>query len=305
MIDISLALGGGGVKGVAHIGVIRCLEEQGFRIRAVAGTSAGSLVGALYAAGVTPLEIEEIITRVDQNRMFGRLPSDGPSLMGLAGISKALTEVIGKTSFDELKIPFACTAVDAHTAREVIMRQGRVLEAVLASSAVPGVFPAVHYGEWLLIDGGVLDPVPVNLARWLAPELPVVAVVLSPAPDHWAEVPAIHIPHPGSIPAPIIEQLARLRIAQAFQIFVQSVDITSRMLTELRLEIDQPEVIIRPEVGKYGILEPVDVHELIRVGEAAAQQAYPQIRKTMGWANQMSRRLRRVSPPGVLAAARV
>ena len=89
-MDLALALGGGGVRGISHIGVIRCLEEEGFHIRAIAGASAGSIAGALYAAGYTPLEIEDIIARVDQKKIFGRKPSDGPSLMGLAGLTGLL-----------------------------------------------------------------------------------------------------------------------------------------------------------------------------------------------------------------------
>ncbi len=193
IMEIALALGGGGVKGIAHIGVIRCLAQAGFRINAVAGTSAGAIIGALFAAGYDPDRIQALIGTVDTSRLFARLPQDGPALMGMAGVIHALTPVLDECTFADLKIPFACTAVDIRTAQEVVLHQGQVLEAVLASSAVPGVFPPQLVADCQLVDGGVLDPVPVDLARWLAPDLPVVAVVLSPEPQTWASLPGFQI----------------------------------------------------------------------------------------------------------------
>lgn len=296
-MNVSLALGGGGTKGLAHIGVIDCLEKAGLRIAAVAGTSIGGLVGALYASGHTPEQILNMVEHLSPSRLYARRPSDGPGLLGYQGLTDLLTEQMGDVDFHKLRIPFACTAVDLHTAREVYLNSGRVLDSALATMAIPGIFPPVNLSGAELIDGGVLDPVPVRLARLLAPNLPVIAVALNPDRDEWDHLPNFNITPavPLPIPTPIIEGFARMRVGQALQIFVQSIDITARMLTELRLEVDRPEVIIRPDVHEYGMLDLIDPHILYQAGVNAAEAEMPCIRRELSWPSSVYRILRRPS----------
>ncbi len=296
--EIALALGGGGMKGLAHIGVLKVLEREGFRIGAIAGTSAGGLIGAVYAAGYRPDEIEDILSNIDQTKMFGRRPNDGPSILGLAGLTRLLAELLGERTFADLSVPLAVTAVDARSGQEIIVHNGNLVDAVLATAAVPGVFPPVTIGNITLMDGGVLDPVPVSISRWLAPTLPVVAVSLNAPPEKWAELPPfyklpIHIPGPP----PIVERFSRLRLARAFNLFVQSVEYSSRLLSELRLQIERPEVLIRPDVAMVGWLDRVDVHQVVAAGEEAARKALPDIRASLSWSNRIGRRLRRSFTP--------
>src|SRR5829696_1014968 len=110
-MDITLALGGGGAKGNSHIRVIRRLEKEGFRVRGVAGTSFGGLIAVLYALGYSPDQIEELFASVDQNQFYGHAPNDGPSLMGLAGVTRLLEERLGDATFADLKLPCVLTAV--------------------------------------------------------------------------------------------------------------------------------------------------------------------------------------------------
>lgn len=288
--DIVLALGGGGSKGNAHIGVLKVLEREGFRVRAVAGTSAGGMAAAVYAAGYSALEIEEHMAAVDQNRLLGSRPK-GPALLGVQGVAEALLPLLGERTFDQLRLPCALTAVDLDTGREVILRQGRVLDAVMATIAIPGIFPPKKWGDLTLIDGGVVDPVPVAVAREISPqpELPVVAVVLSPAPQRRHNLPV-----PGfANNLPVLRQIARLRVAQAFDIFLRSVDISIIGITEARLQLDKPDVVIRPPVGHIGYLEKVDVREVIRLGEQAAEEALPEIHRALSWPQTLRRRWRR------------
>lgn len=302
MTDISLALGGGGIKGVAHIGVIKRLVREGYNIRAVAGTSAGGLVGAAFSAGFDMMEVAMSLYSAKRNALFARATGDGPSLMGLAGLAQIFLDLMGDRRFDELDIPFACTAVDIKTGQEVILSQGRVIDALLATVAVPGIFPPRLIGDAELIDGGIADPVPVALARWLAPKLPVVAVSLSPVPESWRHLSSSTrslIPPHSPIPAPLLEQVSRLRIAQAFSVFTRSMDITQLMLGELRLQIEKPDAIIRPDVHEFGILEDVEPAILVERGEQAAEQALPAIKDSLGWQKNVRRRMRRVQPPGV------
>jgi NTE family protein len=293
-MEVSLALGGGGIKGIAHIGVLDALEKAGFTIRAIAGTSAGGLIGAVYAAGYSPKEILEIIGSLKPDHLYARRPGDAPSLMGYSGLAETLTEVLGETRFSDLKIPFACTAVDLRATQEVYLSDGLVVDAVLATIALPGIFPARLSGETELVDGGVLDPVPVNLARLLAPRLPVIAVPLNPAREEWHRIPQLNFTPPASlpIPSPLVEGFARMRIGQSIRVFLHSMDITARMLTEMRLEVDKPDVILRPDVHDHGLLDIVVPGEVVEAGRRAVAEAMPEIRRSLSWVNTLRRVVR-------------
>jgi len=296
--EITIALGGGGVKGIAHLGVLERLEQEGYNIKAIAGTSAGGIVGAVYAAGYRTAEIFDVLNQINQRNFFSRLPNDGPSLLGLAGLIDLLSSYLGENTFKDLQLSYAVTAVDAKSKQEYILRQGTVLDAVLATIAIPGVFPPRQLGGHLLVDGGILDPVPVAVARWLAPKLPVVAVCLSPTPEKWSELafssPPINIP----IPQPLLGQIARMRISQALKMFIESMEITTHMIAELRMHKEKPDIIIRPNVHHIGILDTVNPQELIDAGIAAAEEAIPQIRDALGWHRQFARRFQAIELPG-------
>ena len=296
MNEITVALGGGGIKGIAHIGVLRVLEKAGYKIKSVAGTSAGGIVGALYAAGYTPADIEQMVISADQKGLFKRSDHEGPSLLGLSGLTDILTNKLSGLTFDDLRLSFACTSVDLVTAQEIILTKGNVVDAVLATIAIPGVFPPKELAGCLLVDGGVMDPVPSALARYLNPTLPVVAVCLSPSPENWSQLPSIQLPGRIPIPAPIINQITRLRISQAMKIFVKSMDISSKMMAELRLQADKPEIIIRPNVIKYGPLDEVDPADLLQLGEAAALHALPAIEELFSLRQRLTRRFLRGDP---------
>ncbi|RMF45098.1 MAG: patatin-like phospholipase family protein, partial [Anaerolineae bacterium] len=267
-MELALALGGGGAKGHAHLGVLRCLEREGYHIKAIAGTSAGGIIGACYAAGYTPDELVDYFQQVDQSSLYGRRPEDGPSLLGIAGLNHIFEELLGERTFDDLRIPLVLTAVDLNTGCEVLLREGRVRDAVLATMAIPGVFPPQEWNGALLVDGGVLDLVPVAPVRALAPELPIVAVTLSPPPQAARNLPAMLTP-PSN---PIVEYFVRTRVAQAFNIFARAINVSNAALAELRLEVDHPDVLLRPDVGDIGVLDFVNVAEMARRGEAETQR---------------------------------
>ncbi len=168
--------------------------------------------------------------------------------------------------------------------QETILKRGLVLDALLATVALPGIYPAKKLDDLFLVDGGVLDPVPVAAVRAISPNprLPVVAVVLSPTS-------MMH----GALPSPqynlIQKQISRLRVAKAFEIFMRSIEIGMFAITELRLEIDAPEVIIRPDVGHIGYLDRVDVSKVVALGEQAAEAALPELRRAVGWRRSVRR----------------
>jgi NTE family protein len=287
-MDITLALGGGGSKGNSHIGVIRRLEKEGFRIKGVAGTSFGGIVAALYALGYSPDKIEEVFASLDQTQFYGHGPNDGPSLIGLAGVTRLFEEIIGDCTFADLKLPCVLTAVDLKSGREVLLSQGRLVDAILATIAMPGIFPARYIDGLELVDGGTLDPVPVAAARTLAPRLPVVAVVLT--------LPMGIPPQPWNLPfhkhwgGMILSRLlSRTRYTSVWDVFSRSLDITSRAVTQYRLEVDRPEIIIRPKVYEIDTLDVVDVHEVAKKGEEAVEEILPQLRNLFTWRTRWRR----------------
>lgn len=295
-MEISVALGGGGVRGVAHIGVLRALEKHGLSIKAIAGTSAGGLVGAVYAAGFSTEKIEATVKELDQDRSFDRRTSDQPSLLGLGSVAKKLSALLADRTFDELDIPYAATAVSLYAGKEIILHQGKVIDAVMATIAVPGVFPSQEIGGRVLVDGGVLDPVPVRLARWMRPDLPVVAVMLHMTPDDWSgeDIP-FPLPIPG--PAPIIDQLAKLRPVQAFKVFARSIEVSSKHLTELSIKLYEPEVLIAPRVGHIGLLQNIDIEMMIKEGIRATEETMNQIKAEANWVKRIQRQVKhRVMP---------
>jgi NTE family protein len=274
--------------------VLRRLEAEGFRVAAIAGTSFGGIVASLYASGYSPQGVLEAFLQVDQSRLYSRSSEERPALLGLTGVRKWLEEIIGKRTFADLEIPCALTAVDLNCGCEVILDEGRVSDAILATIAVPGIFPSFPWNEWELVDGGVLNPVPVAVARTLAPSLPVVAVSLHTPIGEPAR--SMSVPVPSVVPKPILDRLVHIRFAQAFDIFLRSVDIGNRAMAEYRLKTDKPEVVIRPAVSDIGLLQRVDVGEVAQRGDQAVIASLGELKKLSSWTNRLRRRLIRGNP---------
>lgn len=281
-MDITLALGGGGIRGVAHLGVIQALEKKGFQVKAVAGTSAGGVVAAVYAAGWSPGEIIEEFTKVDQDRLFSFRANQqllgSRTLLGNEHIRKMLGTFIQRETFRDLHIPCALTAVDMTSLEEVILQEGPVIDAVLATIAIPGVFPPQARGNSYLVDGGVLDPVPVAAARSLAPELPVVVVSISPPPERWQKMRTMD----KVIDTPMLSALSNLGVGQAINFSVRSIEIMSHRLAEAQLQAEQPAAVIQPDVADIGMLDKVDVAETVGRGEQAVREARAALDKIQG-----------------------
>jgi NTE family protein len=288
-MEVTIALGGGGVKGYAHIGVLRHLQKCGIKIRAIAGTSAGGLFGAIYSAGFRYEEMEVLIEKLDQGKFYKRMPGDGPSLLGVGGIIDLLDELLGDLDFADLNIPLAMTAVDLDNGQHVILDKGRVVDAILATIALPGIFPPRQINGKLLVDGGVVDPIPIRVAREMAPDVPVVAVVLTPKLHRWnghREPPAFL----NSIP--LINKIYQFRLAQSLNVFIRSVDIASCFIADQALEIEKPEFTIRPKLNHIGLIDQVDIMEVVNLGEKAAEEITPKMlqqvkRQTYRFSNRL------------------
>lgn len=237
---IGLALGGGGGKGSAHIGVLMALQALRIPIDAVAGTSIGGLVAAMYTIGYTPYEIEQWFRRGTARRILERDPTNG-GFLGTRKIEALLREALGDRTFADTRLPLALVAVDVRTGEEVLLRDGLLVEAVLATTAVPGIFPPVGRGGQLLVDGGVRNNVPVDVAQTLGAGR-VIAVDLGMLAEQFTLGVA---PEPGGTPWSLRRWVPRSQLAVA----ERALAIMMAQITEQRLAATPPAVLLRPAVG--------------------------------------------------------
>ena len=248
-LKIGLALGGGAAKGFAHIGAIKMLEANGYKADVVAGTSAGSVVGALYASGMDPFLMQQKAIALDEAsirdvRLFGGGLVEGRALEDYVNIQ------VGRRPIEKLALPFAAVATRLDTGDRTVFVRGNTGQAVRASSSVPGVFEPVKIGGHSYVDGGVVSPVPVDAARQLGADL-VIAIDISSKAG-------------GTAPTGMLG------------IVNQSITIMGQTLG--RQELARADVVIRPQVNDIGPASFEQRNNAILEGERAALAALPQIR---------------------------
>lgn len=256
---IGLALGGGGGKGAAHIGVLSALEALQMPIDVLAGTSIGGLVAALYAVGYQPYQIEQWFQRATARRILERDPTNG-GFLGTRKIELLLREGFGERTFADTQIPLALVAVDINQGVEVILNEGPLVEAVLASTAIPGLFPPVLRAERLLVDGGVLNNVPVDVAQTLGAGR-VIAVDLGMVPEQFEY---------GQLPQSAAVWSPRRWVPRSQLLLAErALSLMMAHITEQRLRQTPPAVLLRPVVAS---LLPFDFTQTLAgrmVGERA------------------------------------
>ncbi|CAN7672177.1 patatin-like phospholipase family protein [Pseudorhodoferax sp. LjRoot39] len=249
-IKIGVALGGGAAKGFAHIGVIKMLEANGFAPTVVAGTSAGSVVGALYASGMNAFELQEKAVALDEARIRDLQLSSGGLVLGQK-LEDYVNEQVRRQPLERLAKPFAAVATRLEDGERTVFSRGNTGQAVRASSSVPGVFQPVTIGRFHFVDGGVVSPVPVDAARQLGADV-VVAVDISSKAR-------------GQAPAGMLGTLG------------QSIAIMGQKLGQA--ELARADVIVRPQVLDIGAADFTQRANAILEGEKAALAAMPQIRE--------------------------
>lgn len=257
------ALGGGGARGAAHIGVLKVLEEQGIFPDVIAGTSAGALVGALYARGLKPAEIEKLALELNW-RDLGRFADITVPRSGLVEGKRIMTRlksIIGDIRFSDLKLPLVCVATDIATGEEALLCEGSVADAVRASISVPGLITPVRLGGRYLVDGGLVNQVPARTCRQMGADY-VVAVNVSPNP---ARVPCGRKgtrPETGESGA---------RAPSLVKVLLQVSLITGyRQAME---DVECSDLVISPPVDDIGLFEFNRAAQAIAIGEEAARRA--------------------------------
>jgi len=284
--SIVIALGGGGVRGIAHLGAVQCLLDNEYEINGIAGTSAGGMFGAPLAAQVPTREILAAVIDFSKSPNFRRASSDSASLVGTTGIEHVLAKFIEGKTFKDLPVKFSVTSTSLKTGEEVIIDDGDVMTAVLTTIAIPGVFPTM--GEDILVDGGVLDPVPVIAARALNPSLPVVAIVLHTKPADYSPMDTSTVVI-DQIPEAIVDRLTKTRLGESLRNLNVGVELSSERLTEVNLELTKPDVIVRPIVGHYGMLQKVDPTVLFDEGYRAMEEQLPALADALSFVKSIKR----------------
>ncbi len=180
---VGLALGGGGMRGMAHVGVIRVLEREGIPIDCIAGTSAGSVVGAAYAGGIRGHQLMELALQI-RWRDIARPVWPRHAFISFARLETYVANLLGDPTFADLDIPYAAVTADLATGEQVILQEGRVAPAVRASCSVPGIVAPVEVNGRLLADGGVINNVPISVVRNLGAEVVIAVGLGAPPGDH-------------------------------------------------------------------------------------------------------------------------
>lgn len=294
-LKVGLALGSGAARGWAHIGIIKSLAAAGIKPDVVAGTSIGALVGAAYLSGrIDMLENWLLaLNRLETARFF-KLSASFNGFVNKNRLHQFLTDYVADADLQIADLPaaYASVATHLHSGREVWNMQGNVLEAVWSSISLPGLFPAIKQQDRWLIDGGLVNPVPVSVCRALGADV-VIAVNLN------GDILGKHLSAPmtdsddnNSLTNRITDFVSNYTgnlfngdkpddAPNLFDAIAASVNITQDRITRSRMAGDPPEILLQPRLAKIGLLEFYRASDAIAAGERAVQKALPDIRRLL------------------------
>lgn len=262
MKKLGLALGGGAARGLAHIGVLEVLEKEGIVVDMIAGTSAGAAIGALYAQGKPAGRIKELALDTGWRRMVSLIDLALPRSGFIEGtkIKNLLKSFIGDIGFSDLEIPLACVATDIRSGEEVVISDGLVLEGVRASISIPVIFTAVKWRDRYLVDGGLVNPVPVSTVRKMGADFVIAVNVIPPMgvrlqPSKESKPPGI------------------------FQSMLHSFYIATYSL--VRSSLAEADIVIEPKLPHVGYGDFHRISESIAQGEIAAKALIEQIKQQL------------------------
>ncbi len=271
--SLGLALSGGGIRGLVHIGVLKSLERAGIPISCISGTSMGGIIAAAYACGIPLAQIEEkALCLASRRQVIRLLDVTGPrrGFLSAHRIRDFLTDFFLDRTFETLKMPLAIPAVDLNQGREVVFTEGLLFPVVMATMAVPGLFPPVKIGPYRLVDGGVLNNLPIDLVQGLGADVTVaVNAQFDPIePVTWTGSGGPHFP----IPVP-----------EFFQDLYQAELIMISKLTQTHLAKNPPDLLLHPPIpsGISMFLGFTRAAEVIAAGERCAEQALPMIEELL------------------------
>jgi len=295
---LGLALGGGVARGWAHIGVLRALNAAGIEPDVIAGTSIGAVVGGCHLAGELDA-LEAWARALTKMRVVTYLDFKvrAPGLLGGERLHRTLLGHLGDRTVEGLPKPFAAISADLLSGHEVWVRNGSLVDAMRASFAMPGVFPPVQIGDRLLVDGAIVNPVPVSVCRALGAQL-VIAVNLNADIMGKARQPGANYPvaagfdlldivaeaerergRVGRGISGVVRRVFRREVGSPslFGVMMGSLGIVLDRVTRSRLAGDPPDVHIAPRLGRIGLAEFHRAEEMIELGRQATEDALPDI----------------------------
>jgi NTE family protein len=298
---IGVALGGGAARGFAHIGIMRTLVANGIVPNVLVGTSIGAVIGGAYATGHLDT-LEQWARSLQPRKVLGYLDIrlNGSGLIGGDKLAAELEAAIGQTRIEDLPMKFATVATEIRTGHETWLTHGRVVEAMRASYALPGIFAPVLVGERWLVDGTLVNPVPVSAARALGAEIVIAANVSSDIFSHSTTIYSHGTP--ATIPEPVIQNSPPKRGISRFfspertvkreffggggrpgisSVMVDAFNIMQDRITRARLAGDPPDMLITPRVGEIGWFDFHRASDLIDFGARAAERAMDSIREAI------------------------
>lgn len=258
-VKVGLALGGGGARGLAHIGVLKALQEENVPIDMIAGTSVGALIGALYAAGVSTSEMEEMSAEIGWSSLtnYSRLSLFRLVLteqqLSTSNMEKYLRKHIDDVRFDQLKIPFTCAATDLQTGERVVFREGNVAQAARASATIPGLFEPVVFRHRYLVDGGLVSNIPTDLVAQMGANL-IVAV-------------------------DVTADFSKFQPKGVLSTLNQAIYIESEAMS--KEELARASVVVRPALGDISAVDLTRSAECIDAGVVAGRHAVPDIKREL------------------------
>lgn len=296
---IAIALGGGMARGFAHIGVLNVLERHGIRPDIVAGTSIGAVAGAAYLAGKLD-DLEEWALSLNRLKILSyldlRVRSAG--LIGGKRLMSLLESHFSDMNIEDFKHPFITIATDLVTGHEVWLRRGPVIEAVRASFALPGVFPPVERNHRFLVDGALVNPVPISACQAMGARMTIgvdlhadIIGKAAKGEQPYQTVAGFDLFNEKDVPKEeqkkhsnsLSRRLFRREenSPSLFGVMVSSLGIMQDRMTRSRLAGEPPDIHIKPQIGHIGLMEFEKASELIDAGEAAAIKALPDIKAAM------------------------
>jgi NTE family protein len=298
---IGLALGGGAARGFAHIGIVRTLVAHGIIPNVVVGTSIGAVVGGAYAAGHLDT-LEEWARSLQRRNILGYLDIrlNGSGLIGGDKLAAQLEAAIGPILIEELPLKFASVATEVRTGHEIWLTHGRMVDAIRASYALPGIFSPVLVGDRWLVDGALVNPVPVSAARAFGAEIVIAANLSSDIFTHsttiYSHGPSADVPEAAIGPAPSKRGFGKLFSAERTvkreffggggrpgisSVMVDAFNIMQDRITRARLAGDPPDLLISPRVGEIGWFDFHCADDLIAYGARAAERAIDSIQEAI------------------------
>jgi NTE family protein len=298
---IGLALGGGAARGLAHIGIVRTLIAHGIVPNVVVGTSIGGVVGGAYAAGHLDT-LEQWARRLQPRNILGYLDIrlNGSGLIGGDKLAAQLEAALGPILIEELPLKFATVATEVRTGHEIWLTHGRIVDAMRASYALPGIFSPVLVGDRWLVDGALVNPVPVSAARALGAEIVIAANLSSDVFTHsttiYSHGPSTEAPEAVIEPVPPKRGLGKFfsperTMKREFfgsggrpgisSVMVDAFNIMQDRITRARLAGDPPDMLISPRVGQIGWFDFHRADDLINFGVRAAERAIDSIQEAI------------------------